>query len=340
MKKVVWLKKRETSADISVVTDPIPFGSYRYTEAAKAHIRTARDAARKIAAPGTRVPLTTGFRGHPAVTRSLVHGLRELGLRYNYNPQSLSDLGQTVVVLSGIPALRQMILLKQRGYIRRLLVGPNILNDPTSFGGILASPEVDRHFNHMLAAGVTARFLPALASRCVPWAAGVDAEWWRPDESETRDLVLIYNKPSTGLTVPLAPYQDALLQSGQTPTVLEYGTYTQEGFRQLLRRSKLMLAFTRSESQGIAFAEAWACDVPTLIWNNSEPTYLGVAFHGSAAPYLTDATGAFFTDIEDFRGVLRRWEEGRFSFTPRAWCLEHMTDAVCARHLLAIAESI
>ena len=101
-----------------------------------------------------------------------------------------------------------------------------------------------------------------------------------------------------------------------------------------------MVGFTRDETQGIAFAEAWACDVPTFIWSNSEPTYLGVAYGGSTAPYLTDATGVFFSNVDDFRELLSRWDRGGFDFKPRQWCRENMSDEVCARELLTIVRGV
>ena len=48
---------------------------------------------------------------------------------------------------------------------------------------------------------------------------------------------------------------------------------------------------SRSESQGLALAEAWAMDVPTLVWQ-SPPGEPGSVFSLSdPAPYLTSDTG-------------------------------------------------
>jgi len=338
-KKSWWLKPKTNDLEISVVTDPIPIDFYRVTEGIKSSLRKARNVSRNLFSP-LPAYLVSEYRGHPAVTRSIVQGLEKLNVPFSYNPKNLNDLSQSVVVLSGISALRQMIKLKQLGHIRRLLVGPSILNDPGSHRGILASPEIDKYITHDLVCGLIGRILPTLALRCAPWAAGVDLEFWCPNDQRTRNQVLIYSKGNKGPTVPLEPYCMELKRRGYEVSVLEYGLYTAEEYRSFLQISKFMVCFTRDETQGIAFAEAWACDVPTFIWSNSEPTYLGVAYGGSTAPYLTDATGVFFSNVNDFGELLSKCDRDGFDFKPRQWCSENMTDEVCARDLLRIAQSI
>jgi len=338
-KKSVWLKAKMNDFELSVITDPIPVGLFSITEGIKALLRTIRKVGRSFFNP---VPayLLSDYRGHPAVTRSIVQGLEKLNVPFNYNPKVINDLSQTVVVLSGISALRQMIKFKQQGYIRRLLIGPNIMDGSGSNRDVFASPEVDRYITHAPVCPFVSRLIPTLALRCVPWAAGVDLRFWYPETIRTRDLVLIYNKQNTGTTVSLEPYRTVLMRRGYKVSILEYGSYTVEDYRSVLQRSKFMVGFTRNETQGIAFAEAWACDVPTFIWSNSEPTMFGVAYGGSNAPYLTDATGASFSDVDDFTKLLSRWDRDGFNFKPRQWCRENMSDEICARALLTIAQSI
>src|ERR1035437_6354974 len=105
MNKTWWLRSRPTNIEISVVTDPIPCGSYRLTEGLKSRLRTARNAGRSLFGRGGP-HVSSPFRGHSAVTRSLVQGLAKLNVAHTYNPQNLNDLSQTVIVLSGVRALR------------------------------------------------------------------------------------------------------------------------------------------------------------------------------------------------------------------------------------------
>jgi hypothetical protein len=338
-KKSWWLKPRINELEITVVTDPIPVGFFSITEGLKWWLRKARNIGRNLFNP-LPAYLISDYRGHPAVTRSIVQGLEKLNVPFSYNPKTLDNLSQAVVVLSGVSALKQMIKFKQQGHIRCLLAGPNISDDPGSHEEILTSPEIDRYITHAPVCQLIGRLLPTLGLRCVPWAAGVDLSYWCPESQGPRDRVLIYSKQNKGPTVPVEPYRMELERRGYEVSVLEYGSYSVDDYRSVLRRSKCLVGFTRDETQGIAFAEAWACDVPTFIWSNSEPTYLGVAYGGSTAPYLTDATGALFSNVNDFRELLSRWDGGGFAFKPRQWCYDNMSDEVCARNLLAIARSI
>ena len=94
-----------------------------------------------------------------------------------------------------------------------------------------------------------------------------------------------------------------------------------------------MLGFVTAESQGIAWAEAWSTDVPTLILKNTSNVHQGRRYKCSTAPYLQSQNGLFFDDLEDFKIQFKYWETHREQFSPRAWTLENMSDEVCATML-------
>ena len=338
-KKIAWLRPSRNNLILTVITDPIPIGKYKITENLKKYIRVVRNVIRNFVNP-LPAYLKSKYRGHPAVTRSIVEGLKKSGFNANYNPKNLETLSQTVVVVSGIPALKQMIKLKQQGYIKCLIVGPNMLNDPSDEKGILAAPEIDRYITHAPVCNLITRFLPALSLRCREWASGVDCSHWTPGVWEQRDQILIYNKQNKGATDPIQKYADELIHRGYKVTVINYGFYSADEYRNQLQNSLLMIGFSKDESQGIAWSEAWSCDVPTLIWKNEEPVYLGVKYEGSTAPYLTADTGKFFDDLDSFIELIETWEKHTLTFSPRKWCIENMSDEACASHLLSILASI
>ena len=86
---------------LTILTDPIPFGSYRVSEGVIAVLRTLK----RVVAPLPHY-MRSEYRGHFAVTRSLVEGLRKIGVHASYNPSKLRDVAEVVVVLSGVRALR------------------------------------------------------------------------------------------------------------------------------------------------------------------------------------------------------------------------------------------
>jgi len=94
-----------------------------------------------------------------------------------------------------------------------------------------------------------------------------------------------------------------------------------------------MLGFVVCESQGLAWAEAWSSDVPTLILKRTSNVLQGRVYKNSSAPYLCSENGLFFDDFEDFKNKFKYWEGHREQFSPRAWVLENMSDEACAKRL-------
>jgi hypothetical protein len=275
------------------------------------------------------------FRGHFAVTRSLVEGLKKNGVDFNYNPNQLSELADTVVVLAGIRTLRQTIFLKKQGKISRLFAGPNIVHFSTDFDSILASSEVNSVITPC--DWVTEHYTldnPSLQGRIFSWPAGVDAAFWAPKPSIKPCRVLIFEKQNKGLVGPVEPYAEYLRGIGWKVDILRYGSFRHQDYRDLLQQSCLMVGFANgSESQGIAWAEAWAADVPTMLWQNTQQIFHGRLLHVSTAPYLCEQNGLFFDDLEHFKQQFAFWQDNRVQFSPRRWLLENMSDEVCARRL-------
>lgn len=318
---------------LTVLTDPVPFGLYFPVEKAKHLLRKVK---RKL----QPLPhyMVSPYRGHPAVTRSLVEGLARIKASANYNPSTYGEIGETVLVLSGVAALKQAIRLKREGYVKRLLAGPNMVELPSDYGSIAASPEVDFYVvNCDWTKKMYEDDCPTLVGRTVIWPAGVDADYWRPDQGLRRETILIYEKQRKGPVGPVALYKDWMEERGYVVEVIRCGEYSLAEFRAQLQSAQAMVGFVIDESQGIAWAEAWAMDVPTLIWRNTQNSIRGRPIETSTAPYIAQENGLFFDDLEDFKKIFAQWETMKSSFRPRQWVLENMSDEVCARWLCRLA---
>lgn len=317
---------------LSVLTEPLPLGMEYFIRIAKLIVRHTR----KLDLNGA-----VKYGGHPSVTRSLVEGLRAIGASFNYNPKKKRDLGKDVVVLSGVRTLKQAIKLKQLGAIERIFAGPNIVVRSIDHDSIIASPEID--FVITPSEWVSKAYIeeaPELTSKCIEWAAGVDVEFWKPNPNIERTHVLIFTKPQIGPIPDLAPYAKYLERNGYLVDLIQYGSFTQEEYRSKLNRAKLLVGFVASESQGIAWAEAWAMDVPTLIQERTSNVIDGKLFSPcSSAPYLTDQTGAIFKNFKEFEYILSTFKGPTSSLRPRCWVIEEMADIVSSRALLSAINS-
>lgn len=321
-----------TKPKLTVLTDPMPWGREILHEGARRIARWLRDAF-LLNRQYFNHPL---FRGHFAVTRSLVAGLQSMGVSFNYNPRFPWEMADTVIVLAGVRTLRQAIRLKQKGQIRRLLAGPNIVVFSSDFDSLIASVEIDTVITPSdFVVDLYLEDNPSLNGRIFSWPAGVDTDYWLPNLTENGNRILIFDKRRVDDDPDrVKPYVDFLRNAGWQVDVLQRcgrQGYTHEQYLKLLQVSCLLVGFTvGSESQGLAWAEAWSADVPTLILKNSSNVYQGRRYTCSTAPYLHPKNGSFFDDLEDFKSQFAYWEAHREQFTPRAWTLENMSDEVCA----------
>jgi len=79
--------------ELTILTDPVPYGRHFFVEPAKQMARRIRN----FISP--RPPyVRSKYRGHFAVTRTIVQGLQKIGVHSNYNPQKLAEVGEVVVV--------------------------------------------------------------------------------------------------------------------------------------------------------------------------------------------------------------------------------------------------
>jgi hypothetical protein len=278
------------------------------------------------------------YGGHFAVTRSLVEGLQKIKADYNYNPGAITEVGETVAVLSGIETLREAMDWKNKGYIHKLLGGPNLMTvRAKGFREIFSSPAVDVCLVPAdwvrIAYEETA---PALKGKIRCWYAGVDENYWQPEKKTAKDkTALVYWK-----TEPAEfnrQVERILLEHGWNPVRVVYGRYTAGEFKELLAKSVFAVFLSRSESQGLALAEAWSMDVPTLAWSPRELVIEARPYSVfSASPYLSDPTGLQWTTAGELEQLLEALPAKLAAFKPRKWVLKNMTDAVAAQKFLAI----
>jgi hypothetical protein len=316
---------------LTVLTDPIPCGGYFFSETVKNIAKYLRG---RVYPPRKNFDQSR-YSGHPTVTRSLVEGLELINASYNYNPRRLQEISDRVVVLSGIETLRQMIAFKRKGLIKSLYAGPNIVVFASDDDSILACPEVDWVITPCdWVIDLYQQDCPTLKGRFLAWPAGVDTRYWKVDPTmRCKKKILIFEKQAKGPVGPVQPYAAYLDSLGYQVSIIKYGYYTHSRYLKELQESVLMVGFVMDESQGIAWAEAWAADVPTLLWRNVKGRLSGRSYHCSTAPYLCEQNGAFFDDIEEFKLKIGDWALKRDRFSPREWVLKNMSDEVCATNL-------
>jgi glycosyltransferase involved in cell wall biosynthesis len=319
---------------LTVLSTPVPSEQERL-------IRKARRVARRVVKPGVQLPATSPYPGHFSLVRSVVEGLRAIGADFNFNPGRLSDLAR-VVYAPANEALRQGAALKRGGRIDYLVAGPVNALFVDECDGILQMPEIDRIIVAHEWALEFYRDAPALEAKSRVCPCGIDTDVWKPAVRATeKRLAVVYWKG--GDETFCEQVEQIVRRCGLEPQRLrslhgEHAMFDPGDYRRLLDQSAVGVFLSRFETQGLALAEAWSMDVPTVVWDpQGTAQWRGRTFESrSSAPYLTPATGRRWRTIDELEPALRGALADRSAFRPRAWMLANMTDARCSAALLDI----
>lgn len=266
--------------------------------------------------------ITGKYSGPNAVEDSLLRGLKELEVPFLRN--SLSSDVDTVVVLSGKEALRENILHKRAGLIKKLIAGPNIVAHPRDADSILLSKEIDAILvPSKWVADLYAQVVPELANKIKVWPSGVLVS----DASTRKGQPIIYNK--LGNHSLLTKIQQLL---GTPAKVFTYGSFAHKDYLKALSEAPYLIYLAKSESQGLALQEAWAHNVPTMVNKSTHWEALGLVWDSPQinCPYLTPELGVVFENTEELPIMIERVS----ALHPKQYCDEHLSDRASAQRLL------
>lgn len=274
---------------------------------------------------------------HEGLTSSILRGLKKLQIPFNVNPNNKNEIKDVFLCLQDANLLRYGINLKEKKHIKKLLVGPNMFARAYEENHLLSHQAIDSYLSPSEWAKISCiEDEPPVANIIRVWPAGVDSDYWKPEnENKTSKKVLIYWK-----TEPeefCDQVKNILINFGWEPIILKYGTYKHDQYKKRLNRVKFVIFLSRSESQGLALAECWSMNIPTLAWDPGEQSYMGKKFDPvTSCPYLTNATGKRWKKLSELEYLLKNipsyWQE----FSPREWVLNNMTDEVSVNLLLKI----
>lgn len=259
---------------------------------------------------GTHTPAV-----HPSLMKNTISCLMAAGSPPVYEPWTRLQCTENIFLMGSHSNLRWLTAWRKKRRIRRLLLGPMMAE---------RLQEIKSHFPHIdgiLAASEYHRqrisqdndWLPP--SKIRSWPVGVDTEWWNENGGAKAHTIVYYKRAPTHLL----EYTCTLLRNmGRVVKVVTYGSYTQEQFLSLLREAECAVFLSPSETQGIALAECWSCNVPTYVWRPTRgcaPPY--------SAPLLSPATGVFFYDVEHLSSL---FDSNALSITtPRKWVIDNLS---------------
>jgi hypothetical protein len=201
------------------------------------------------------------------------------------------------------------------------MLAPNLMKDPRFRTFLALAPW---HFE---------MFRQVYGDTCVSWYAGIDTDEWLDTSNDTKNIdFLIYDKIRWNhdeLAVALLqPIQKILGDRGFRTDTIRYKFHDHGTYRRLLQRSRSMIFLCEHETQGIAYQEALASNVPILAWDNGywlDPLWMRFSqtkIPASSVPFFSEECGETFRNIDDFERALSVFSSR--SFNPRKYITEHV----------------
>jgi glycosyltransferase involved in cell wall biosynthesis len=183
------------------------------------------------------------------------------------------------------------------------------------------------------------------------WPVGIDAERWAPAPAAAKDIdILIYDKIAWEreryLEALVEPLNAELQRRRLRVETVRYGSYREEDFLALSRRSRAMVYLSRHETQGIAAQQMLAADVPLFAWDEGgfwqDPEYYPrrVRFEPvTSVPYWDDRCGVRFRGGADIVPAFDVFWHGveTGAFCPRRMIVDNLTIEKCASEYVAFA---
>ncbi len=299
--------------------------------------RFVRPAMRRI----LRGPARVG--GVDKVFINLCLGLDKLRIPYEVNLpfEKLRDNDKVGVLGRGRNSLE--------GYTRSnpIVAGIGLMTHPSEWPTLCEDYPVVRYLQHSEWANNV--YIPYFKDRCAIWPVGIDTGKWKPQESESKVVdFLLYNKVRWDVEryerELIQPVREELKAKGLSFKEVRYGFYEEAHFHELLRHSRGMIFLCEHESQGLAYQECLACDVPILAWDQGwcldrERFKWGQPqIPATSVPYFDERCGTKFQGIADFPQKLAAFREALKSgaFRPRNYIMEQLTLERCAQRFIDI----
>ena len=273
------------------------------------------------------------YSGHPVVVECLEQGSKKLGLNFNFYKND-NKFYEIAIVNSGIENLEFCINKKKEGKIKFIAAGPNLVVSPKDYNSILTSKFIDIVItpSKWVSEGYI-KIKSELTNKIYEWSSGIDHNYWTENKKK-RKFITFYLKYSAGpIPKNIKDYISFVKNLGYIPKIIEYNKYNRKKYRKILNESILIVYFSHHESQGLAIAEAWSCNTPTLIWNKQETILDGLKIESSCCPYLTNECGNFFNNLDEFKKIFEESIFNYMKFKPREWVINNLTFEISVNKL-------
>jgi glycosyltransferase involved in cell wall biosynthesis len=220
------------------------------------------------------------------------------------------------------------------------ILGPSLYDHPMMAPDLMKDERFRAYL--VLAPWHCEMFRSVYGDACVPWYAGIDLDEWQDLSAEKKDIdFLIYDKIRWNhdqlRDELLHPVQQLLKKRGFRIYTVRYKFHDHSTYRDLLRRSRAMIFLCEHETQGLAYQEALASNVPILAWDNGywlDPLWQRFSENkipASSVPFFSKDCGETFRDVTDFEPALASFLSRQKSLDPRKYVRDNLSMAESAK---------
>ena len=129
-----------------------------------------------------------------------------------------------------------------------------------------------------------------------------------------------------------------LVSNGLSYRMVEYGTYGEDGFKQLVNSAKFCFLINGTESQGIPVQEIMSMGVPIIAWDIKEWLDQGEAYRvpATSIPYWDERCGEVFFNIDDLEVTFSKFYATLDQYDPKAFIKDNLSFECSVKTLLDI----
>ena len=129
-----------------------------------------------------------------------------------------------------------------------------------------------------------------------------------------------------------------LVSNGLSYRMIEYGTYGEDGFKQLVNSAKFCFLINGTESQGIAVQEIMSMGVPIIAWDIKEWLDQGEAYRvpATSIPFWDERCGEKFFTVDKMGETFDNFYARINDYNPKDYVKENLSFESSVKTLLDI----
>ena len=172
-----------------------------------------------------------------------------------------------------------------------------------------------------------------LENKVSVWPVGI--EEFNNVREPSYDCLIYFKRRDEG---ELSAVKKFLVSRGLTYQMVEYGSYSEYGFMQLVNQAKFCFLINGTESQGIAVQEIMSMGTPIIAWDIKEWLDQGEEYRvpATSVPYWDNRCGEKFYSIDKLEETFDSFYARINEYDPKAYVKDNLSFESSVKTLLDI----